>query len=282
MTRSISSAFWARLQNDVVNICELITLDLGVSKYYWTTANKTLQVGGINYEPFPGQSTSGIEESSDLGVSVTDFIISNSGNSFADVIEGSGMEFGDLTVKRVFVDTPGLGSYGIYKGRIGDYTYNRAGVKGQARNAWNSADTDWPPYTYMDGCAWRFGSVGCGFDISSVTVSSIVVGSVSADNRNIYADNTSGFFTTRNDFYDRGRVTFVTGANSGQQRAIYLQGANGLIALYASMPARIAPGDIFTITPGCRKRFVDDCVSKYNNSSSFLGFPWMPVQDSLF
>jgi uncharacterized phage protein (TIGR02218 family) len=280
MTRSISSAFWAKLQEDVVNICEIITLDLGVSRYYWTTANKNIEVGGITYEPFPGQSTNGIEESSDLGVAVTDFVISNSGNSFSEIIDATGMEFGDLTVRRVFVDTPGLGSYGIYKGRIGDYQYNRDAVKGQARNAWNSADTDWPPYTYMDGCAWRFGSTGCGFDLSSVSVASLVVASVSTDRRTLYVVDSN--ISARSAYYDRGRVRINTGASSGQQRALFTQTGSGALTLYASIPGTIAPGDYFTITPGCRKRFVDDCVSKYNNSSGFLGFPWMPVKDSMF
>ena len=279
MTRSISSAFWSKLQEESIQICELIELDLKVQKFYWTTANVNITYGSQVYEPFPGQSTGGIEESSDMGVSVTDFMVSNSGNSFAAIIDGISFEMGDIVVKRVFVDTPDLGSMTIYRGRIGDYAHNRDYVKGQARNAWNSADTEWPFYSYQDGCAWRFGSNGCGFNVAAVTVSAVSVVGVSTDRRTItVASGTTTSYAA--DHFTKGKMTFLTGANSGQSRSIFNQ-TGDVFGLYASLPSTVSSGDTVAIAPGCRKRIVEDCTSKYNNAANFLGFPWIPMQENV-
>lgn len=279
--RSVTSAFFAKLQETSVNIVELIQLDLGIQNYYWTTCNKTVVSSGISWEPFPGESTGGIEESSDLGVAVTDFVLSNSGDSFSGIINAQGLEYGNLVVRRVFVDTPDLGTMFIYRGRIGDYSYNRNAIKGQARNAWNSANIDWPPYTYMDGCSWRFGSTGCGFDVNSVTVRSMAVNSATTDRTKIAV--ASGMITRSYaaGYYDRGRVDFITGANSGVARAIFAHSGDNF-QMYASLPAVVRSGDLFVIRPGCRKRPVEDCTSKFNNISNFLGFPWMPGKEQGF
>jgi hypothetical protein len=55
-----------------------------------------------------------------------------------------------------------------------------------------------------------------------------------------------------------------------------------LMGLSYSLPYPINSGDTFSVYPGCRKRFEADCVSKYNNSSAYLGFPWMPKPEHAF
>jgi uncharacterized phage protein (TIGR02218 family) len=44
------------------------------------------------------------------------------------------------------------------------------------------------------------------------------------------------------------------------------------------MPEPIAPGDPFTVTAGCDKRY-DTCRAKFNNTINFRGFPQIPGND---
>lgn len=281
MSKSISSAFFTALQQDGIQICELIELDTATKAYRWTTANDTIVSSLQDYRPFPGKTGGGIEESTDLGIATIDFVLSNSGGAFDDLLNSSELDMADVVIRRVLTNTPDLDSMEIYRGKLGDYSFDRNNVKGQARNIFNGIGIDWPYYTYMDQCVWRFGSTGCAFDTSSITVAddlesstanklSVTVASAQLTN-SAYAEN----------FFSRGRITFTSGANSGQIRTIRTQSGD-VIDLSHQIPFDVSSGDTFSIFPGCRKRLVEDCASKYDNTSNFLGFPWIPRAENAF
>jgi uncharacterized phage protein (TIGR02218 family) len=50
------------------------------------------------------------------------------------------------------------------------------------------------------------------------------------------------------------------------------------IELWNAMTSAIEPGDAFTVTAGCDKRF-DTCREKFGNRLNFRGFPHMPGND---
>ena len=277
MVKVVSSAFWEALQQDGLEICELIELDSNTKSFRWTTCNVPIVSSGTTYLPFPGGSSGGIEESSDLGVTTIDFTMINSGGQFDELLITNELDMASVVVRRVFINTPDLGSMEIYRGKLGDYQYSRTAITGEARNIWNSANIDWPYYTYMDQCSWRFGSAGCGVNVSSNTVTGSEIVSVSSQR---VFQLTSGAISPIGDgYYQAGRFTFLTGANSGIVRSIFQQSSD-LIGLSHPVPYTVTASDQWSISPGCRKRLVDDCTSKFNNSSNFLGFPWIPRQEA--
>lgn len=280
-----SSLFQQKLQADGVLLCELIDLYLpNGAALHFTTANNpipcSLSGSQLTYRPFPGRGGS-VEEDINLGVSVVDFVMSNVDSTVAQQLISNDFALCNIKIGRVFTDTPNLGRMEMYNGKVGDFSYDRHEIDGQARNYWKSLSVQWPYYTYRDTCGWRFGSTGCGKHTSSLTVaiSSINVGS--SDTRNILV--ASGFIVRSfaNGRLEYGRCTVTGGVNSGFVRTIVGQSGD-LISLSNDLPYRDLSGMTLSVYPGCKKRLIEDCNSTYNNSRNFFGFPWMPKEEDAF
>lgn len=282
-----SSLFRQKLNEEALDIIELIDLTATGLAFHWTSANQTVfaPFSGTNvpYDPFPGRTAEGIQEATDLSVSVIDFTIANTGDVFSALMQSSDIDMAEVVVRRCFASTPGLGQMEVYRGRLGDYTYDRSAISGQARNQWDGLAANFPPYTYQDNCVWRFGGAGCGIDTTSYTITwpASAVQVSSSTKLNILVG--SGIITASyaNGRFDFGRITWITGQNSGQLRTIRSHSGDLLLMSHA-LPYSPASGDRASIFPGCRKRYLQDCTSIYNNSSRFLGFPWIPIQEDAF
>jgi uncharacterized phage protein (TIGR02218 family) len=283
--RSTNSAFWAKLQADAGQLAEIIDLDATNQSFHWTTANHPLtwtrSGTPIQYDPFPGTTPSGMLESADLGVAVIDFVMANTGSVFKQLMSGGDFAAAKLYIGRVFVDTPNLYRMPVYEGEIGDYSFNRQAITGQARNRWKSLSVQWPYYTYQDTCAWRFGGTGCGFNTASITLAignaSINVASSDATNILFLGGTLTNSYSNRR--FDFGRLTVTGGVNSGQVRTIRAH-TGDLLALSHPLPINSLANIAVSIYPGCRKRLIDDCTSLYNNQTNFLGWPWIPIQET--
>lgn len=285
--RAVSSGFWHRLQADHVQLIELIELETRYGSWYWTSANEevtyTLSGSATKYTPFPGTANGGLEQTSDLSVSVVGFSVANTGDLLSKLIENDDIAMADVKFGRVFADTPDLGRIEVYHGKLGDYVYTRQLVSGQARNKWNGLSAEFPYYTYQDRCAWKFGSIGCGFDTSSITLqipaSSVDVNSSSPIMILTRAGVLSNSFV--NGLFDYGRLLVVDGVNSGQIRTIRSHSGDAMF-LSHPLPINSMANLGIAIHPGCKKRKVDDCQSLYNNVQNFLGFPEIPIQENAF
>lgn len=281
----VNSAFMERLEKeDVGTYVELISLEGRGFREYYTTCNQeiyaTLSGALQEYRPLPGEASGTIQSATDLTVATMNFILSSSGsNSLIRLLDANQMDAGDIEIVRVFADTPDLGRFPVYRGKIGDISWNRQAAMAQGRNVWDSFDTNWPYHTYSDGCIWRFGSAGCGFNTSSVTVT------VSPANIEVASCSRIAFLTQSlaayaADYFTFGRVTFLQGANSGQVRAIREHDGN-IIKFSHALPFNPVSGDSFAIFPGCRKRRVEDCTSKYNNARNWSGFWTIPIPEEI-
>jgi uncharacterized phage protein (TIGR02218 family) len=277
--KAVNSVFFSRLQKDGLDLCEMITVTTRTRQFRWVTANAPLVSSGQVYDPFPGGTNGGLEESSDLSVAVVDFFLCKSGE-LQSLINGSELSMASIAVDQIFVSTPDCGRLEVYRGSIGDFTWNRLQINGQARNLWNGINVKWPYYTYQDQCNWRFGDANCGFNASSVTFTgSIIVGS--STTLNLYAAGGAVANRYSPGGLDRGRVTILSGVNSGVVRTVRTQSGD-VMGLSHALPYSVDSGGFsFSVFPGCRKRLVDDCASKYTNTPNFLAFPWMPTQDQV-
>lgn len=286
-TTSPNSAFFKRLQHDDIDIVELIDLELpgGGGKFHFTTCNQpvtyTLSGAATSYIPFAGGTPTGVQQDNSLGVSVIDFVMQNSIVAVSDMVDNSDFALARLKIGRVFISTPDLGRMEIYNGQIGDFAYDRIQLRGQARNLWKSLSVQWPYFLYQDTCAWRFGSQGCGVNASSYTVAinTLSVNSSTTIDLQFPAGTlTNSYADGRFDF---GRLLITGGVNSGSERTIRSHVADKLSLSY-DLPNADVTSISFQITPGCRKRIVQDCKSLYNNEINFNGYWGIPVQEDAF
>lgn len=277
--RSVSSAFWAELQRDPIDLCELISHATAVGTFNWTTTNRPIVSSGATYDPFPGGSAKGSEESTALTVGNVGFSIVNSGQYF-DMMRSGLLGGTEIYVRRVLPNSPDLGSLPVFRGKLADLTANRAAISGTARNVFQSATIQWPYYTYMDTCVWRFGGTGCGLNATSYTLTTTLnVGSSTP----IYLLLNSGTLTRSfaPGQLERGRIKIKTGPNSGQVRVIRVH-TGDLLGLSHTLPFPHSGATTIDLVRGCRKRLITDCISQFNNGNRHFAAPWMPKQEQAF
>lgn len=92
----------------------------------------------------------------------------------------------------------------------------------------------------------------------------------------------SGLDAFADGLFTAGRVTWTAGANAGLAMEVKTHRSAGeaTIALWQPMAQAIAPGDAFTVTAGCDKRF-STCRERFGNVVNFRGFPHIPGNDFL-
>ncbi len=84
--------------------------------------------------------------------------------------------------------------------------------------------------------------------------------------------------------WDRGELTWTSGANSGVTCEIetFTTGGPGgsSLTFYLKTPFDFQVGDAYTLVPGC-DQLTTTCINKYNNIVNFRGFPTVPGNDTL-
>lgn len=284
---SPNSAYYQRLLGDAIDVVEIIDIELpgAGGAFHFTTCNQpvtyTLSGAATRYTPFHGGTPTGVQEDNNLGVSVIDFVMANTLPALSAMVENNDFALARLKIGRVFSSTPDLGRMEIYNGQIGDFSHDRLQIRGQARNIWKSLSVQWPYYLYQDTCVWRFGSAGCGFNTSSITIGINTIDLADSTTIDIVFPTgtlTNSYASGRFDF---GRLTVTGGVNSGAARTIREHNGDTLSLAYDLADADFT-GISFSIFPGCRKRVVEDCKSLYNNDNNFMGFWQIPVQEQAF
>lgn len=77
--------------------------------------------------------------------------------------------------------------------------------------------------------------------------------------------------------FTEGRIAFTSGANAGFATEVKAH-APSILQLWQRPPQPVAPGDGFTVTAGCDKRF-STCRDRFGNQENFRGFPQVPGND---
>lgn len=282
---AVTSVFWQKLQGDNLHLAEIVDLEFPQNSlsFHWTTANheitKTLSGASKIYSPLPGAGGN-IEDNLALGVAVMQFTLTNTDPAIQASLLSQDFALASLKAGWIFTDTPDCGRLDFYQGKIGDFSYNRLELQGQARNLWKSLNVQWPYYTYQEKCVWRFGSAGCGFNTASVTLSVTTINVASSTPLDLLL-NSGTLAAYANGRFDYGRVTIIGGANSGSIRTIRTHSGDAL-GLSHILPHSDLTGCTLSIYPGCKKRLTEDCHSLYNNTSAFFGWPWITGKFSAY
>lgn len=127
-----------------------------------------------------------------------------------------------------------------------------------------------PRNIYQAGCIHTLYNGGCALNPAGFSFSGTTVTGTTASNINAVMAQESSYF-------DLGKITFTSGANNGISRGVklYEKGTICSFSLMSPFPYAPAIGDTFTAYAGCDKT-KSTCANKFNNLSSFLGFPFIP------
>ncbi len=87
----------------------------------------------------------------------------------------------------------------------------------------------------------------------------------------------SGLASYPDDWFGNGELIFTSGLNAGLPFKIVKSFSGGqLITLAQPFYFPTQMGDAFLIRTGCRKRFQEDCIGKFDNGIHFGGYPHVP------
>jgi len=127
-------------------------------------------------------------------------------------------------------------------------------------------------------CSADLGDARCTIDLDDPACRSSGVVTSLGGTSIFVASGLGGF---EDSWFSAGRLTWTSGANNGlaiEVKRHRVEGGEVFIELWQAMPEVIAPGDGFTVTAGCDKRF-STCRERFDNVVNFRGFPHIPGND---
>lgn len=131
---------------------------------------------------------------------------------------------------------------------------------------------------YTAACAADLGDSRCTIELSDPAY--LGAGAIAAlsGTSSFSASGLDGF---ADNWFTAGKLTFTGGANAGL--AVEVKSHRALTGgaafdLWQAMPEPLGPGDPFSVTAGCDKRFAT-CRDRFNNVVNFRGFPQIPGND---
>jgi len=136
---------------------------------------------------------------------------------------------------------------------------------------------------YGPSCNADLGDSRCGIVLGGSPTVWTVTGTITSvtSNRVFYDTSRTEVF----DWFAGGKITWVTGLNAGLSMEVKTSNVgspiNGYIGLHLPMLKAVQVGDTYSMTPGCQKRFTEDCQGKFNNTANFRGFPHIPGTDEM-
>lgn len=126
-------------------------------------------------------------------------------------------------------------------------------------------------------CDADLGDARCGVDLEALRVAGTVTSVVSP------RAFTASAMAQAVDYFQYGVLTWEPGSlNAGLSMEVKAFAVGGIFELQLDMPYAVAPGDEFTVVPGCNKiGRTGDCKGKFDNLNRFRGFEDIPGQDKI-
>ena len=258
--------------------CWLLTRADGTQMGF-TSFDRAIAINGIAYDPGlsfnPGaaKSNSGLESNDSQELNS---ILSSDGITDEDLLAG---KYDYAKISSFLVDPYNLPEnlqtlpykyMPLFDGIFGKVTLSDRGFKVDLRGREILLDTELGSTT-SKFCRATLGDSRCTVDLTTYTHNLNIV-SVSS-NRLFVIDG--GF---QNRYFDYGKLTFTSGANTGFFADIGFY-QNNEIVLFQEAPRTIFPGDTITAIRGCNKTLYS-CIT-FNNALNFQGEPFIPQTDKM-
>jgi uncharacterized phage protein (TIGR02218 family) len=273
--KTLDPALQAHLQTGLTTLCYCwrLTLQSG-ERLGFTDHDVALNFDNTIFEPQAGFSASEIESS--LGLSVDNLEASGalSSTQLSDTRLAAGdFDHAQIEVWKVNWQDP---SQRVLqrKGHLGEVSYGQGAFKAEVRGLAHLLNQK-RGRLYRFGCDAILGDARCGVNLVPFTSAAVIT-----------ALHDGGFDTslpaaTLDDWFTRGQVAFLSGANAGRKLEIKRQRmlASSLrIELWDRPRFTIAIGESVNLVAGCDKQ-LSTCTAKFANAVNFRGFPHMPGND---
>jgi len=276
--RALPAGLSAHLKSGATTVCRCWRLRLkDGSVEGFTDHDRDLAFGGVIH-----RSAAGLLQTSD--VARADFGVG--GSEIAGALTSAGLNETDLAagvydgaaVELWIVNWSDVSERMLVRsGTIGEVVKADAAFRAEVRGPMHALSAA-AGRVFAAGCDAALGDHRCKVTLEDPSLSTDgVVGLVDGDRR-FRADGLSGFGPGA---FTGGGVTFTLGENAGARLAVKLHtvGTAGVFLELRDAPRfRLFPGDRFTATVGCDKRF-ETCRDTFGNSANFRGFPHIPGND---
>lgn len=276
--RPLPVALQAHLDARVTTLCRCfrIARSDGVALGF-TDHDRALSFDGTEYEPADGLDAS--EDASGTGFAVGGLEVL--GALTSDRLDPDDLAAGlfdnaEVRVHLVNWSTPSE-RYLLRVGRLGEVTREDGAFRAEIRGLAAALD-ETRGRTFRPTCDADLGDHRCGVDLDDAEFRGTGTVADANDRRRFLTAGLSGF---AKGWFERGRLTFTSGANAGlaaEVRAHRKESGEATIELWQPMHHDISAGDGFVVTAGCDKRF-STCRLKFSNGVNFRGFPHMPGND---
>lgn len=277
----LAPQFQTALESETTTIawCWLISRRDGV-QIGATSFDLGLTIAGIDYEPITGfdptadSNSEGLENNNAQDLSG---LLTSEQISAQDLLSG---KFDGAVITCFLVDVLNLPISLDQNPPSYLQQYQRTikrSIQGELAFRFELRDDDWLLETEISKatskfCSYDLGSPGCGVDLAPYTFQTVVASVV---NRYTFNCNGADFVPTQ---FDRGLITFLSGANAGVTRDIKSFGESNFITLWQPLPKPVSTNDQIQIVQGCGKT-IFDCVTRYNNAINSDSEPHIPTQD---
>lgn len=278
----LPEALESHLQGTVTThcFCWRITRGDGVVLGF-TDHDRRLELDGTAFEPQTGMTASEATSALGLGVDSVDVegALSSSAISEADIEAG---RFDGAVVETFLVNwqSPADQHVRLRRSRIGAVTRAGNGFRASLRSA--AADLDKVKGRRIARrCDAELGDARCGVDAeASAYRGSGTIAAVASPSE--FVATGLGLFASG--WFDRGLLTFVSGANAGLRFIVLRHTVSGTEARLVLRDAPVLPvvaADTISVVAGCDKSFAT-CRAKFSNGVSFRGFPHLPGNDAAY
>lgn len=135
-------------------------------------------------------------------------------------------------------------------------------------------------------CQNDLGDAVCRINLATSTVARTVATVVNA--RRIFTTTLTGITNPyvggaiADGYFEAGKLTWTSGPNAGiiSEVRVHTQGT-ATIELELETPFDIVVGNGFNLSPGCLKRWTEDCLTKFANRINYKGAPDVPGTDKM-
>ncbi|HWT21694.1 MAG TPA: DUF2163 domain-containing protein [Variovorax sp.] len=245
-----------------------------------TTCARDLLINGEIYRSKEGVNPTAIAQEASAAVANSEVNGTMAAESVSEAELFAGLwDSAFVTVFEVNYRDLSMGVMNLQSGNIGDVKAGRSAFTAEVRGLTQRLQKV-VGRVYTAGCPWVFGSIGsayvpaCNINLGPLTATGAFTSVTSLRTM------TDSSRTEVSDYYGAGLLTITSGENAGVQMEIYAF-ESGQFTLHLPLPYTVAVGDTYSVTPGCRKRFTEDCRTKWANTNNFGGFPQVPGSDKV-
>lgn len=255
-------------------VCVVITRT-DAEVFRWTSHDVDLEISGDTYESQPGVELSSLVSTEGFAVDNAEIkVLEDDDITRADILagiwNGATMEISEVDWAAV-----SLVKNKLKVGKLGNFKPCNGYSTVEFRDLRQAIQSEHQT-VLQPTCRYKLGDAKCTKDVSAAPFT--MTGTV--DSVTSQYSITDAARTEAVDYFGDGYFTFTSGLNSGMTQKVKSFTSGGVFVFWNQFIFPIG-SDNYTVTAGCRFRFQEDCITKFDNGINFGGEPNKKNPDTL-